>query len=286
MHILLHVLEHSLEESIKILPFLFLSYLLVEYMEHKMSMQTKLLIYRAGKAGPVLGALVGVIPQCGFSAAAAGLFAGGVISPGTLVAVFLSTSDEMLPIMLSSGIAPGTIAKILTAKIAVGILAGLATDFGAEKLFGRRQQMPEHPDMCADHDCGCESHSIWYSALKHTIWTALFLFVIAVVLGSVMEVFGDSLSAGLNALPGTESAVCGLIGMVPNCAASVLITQLYLKGVIGSGALFAGLLCGAGTGLLVLYRENRSRKMNLILTGILYASGVVAGIVLGLLEII
>ena len=101
-----------------------------------------------------------------------------------------------------------------------------------------------------------------------------------------MEVFGDALADGLNALPGTESAICGLIGMIPNCAASVLITQLYLKGIIGSGALFAGLLCGAGTGLLVLYRENRSHKMNLVLTGILYVSGVAAGIVLGLLELI
>lgn len=286
MHVLLHVLEHSLEESLKILPFLFLSYLLVEYMEHKMSMKTKMLIYRAGKAGPILGALVGIIPQCGFSAAAAGLFAGGVLSPGTVVAVFLSTSDEMLPIMMSSGIAAGTIAKILAAKVVIGALTGLATDFGAEKLFGRRQQMPEHPEMCVDHDCGCEDHGIWYSTFNHTIKTALFLFLISVVLGIIMEYFGDSLSGGINALPGTESAICGLIGMIPNCAASVLITQLYLKGVIGSGALFAGLLCGAGTGLLVLFRENRSHKMNLVLTGIVYASGVVSGIVLGLLEII
>lgn len=286
MHVILHVLEHSLEEFMKILPFLFLSYLLVEYMEHKMSAGTKLLIYRAGKAGPILGALLGVIPQCGFSAASAGLFAGGVLSPGTVIAVFLSTSDEMLPIMMSSGIAPGIIGRILTAKIVVGALAGLATDFGAEKLFGRRQQMPEHPHMCADHDCGCEEHGIWYSALNHTIRTALFLFLISAVLGVVMEVFGDSLADGLNALPGTESAICGLIGMIPNCAASVLITQLYLKGIIGSGALFAGLLCGAGTGLLVLYRENRSHKMNLVLTGILYVSGLAAGIVLGLLELI
>lgn len=286
MHVLLHVLEHSLEESVKILPFLFLSYLLVEYMEHRMSMQTKMLIYRAGKAGPLLGALLGVIPQCGFSAAAAGLFAGGVLSPGTLIAVFLSTSDEMLPIMMSSGIAPGVIARILLAKVVVGTVAGLAVDFAAEKIFGRRRPMPEHPEMCVDRDCGCEDHGIWYSSLNHTVRTALFLFLISVVLGVIMEVFGDSLSGGLNALPGTESAICGLIGMIPNCAASVLVTQLYLKEVIGSGALFAGLLCGAGTGLLVLYRENRSHKMNLILTAALYVSGVVSGILLGLVEII
>lgn len=286
MHELLHVLEHSLEESLKILPFLFLSYLLVEYMEHKMSMQTKMLIYRAGKAGPILGALVGIIPQCGFSAASAGLFAGGVLSPGTLIAVFLSTSDEMVPIMMSSGVTPGMIARVLGAKVVVGAIAGLATDFAAEKLFGRRKQMPDHPEMCAEDQCGCEEHGIWYSSLKHTVHTAVFLFLISVVLGVVMGYFGDSLAGGLNTLPGTESALCGLIGMIPNCAASVLVTQLYLKEVIGSGALFAGLLCGAGTGLLVLWRENRSRKMNFILTGILYASGVVAGILLGLAEII
>lgn len=286
MHELLHVLEHSLDELVRILPFLFLSYLLVEYMEHKMSIQTKILIYRVGKAGPVLGALAGIIPQCGFSAAAAGLFAGGVLSPGTMIAVFLSTSDEMLPIMMSSGISPGILTRVLIVKVAVGTAAGLLTDFAADKLFGRRQQIPEHLELCEDRKCGCEEHGIWYSAFNHTIKTGLFLFLISVVLGIMMEAFGVSLNDGLHVLPGTESAICGLIGMIPNCAASVLVTQLYLKGVIGSGALFAGLLCGAGTGLLVLWRENRSRKMNLILTGILYGSGVAAGIVLGLIEII
>lgn len=286
MHVLLHVLEHSLEESLKILPFLFFSYLLVEYMEHKMSGGTKLLIYRAGKAGPVLGALIGIIPQCGFSAAAAGLFAGGVLSPGTLVAVFLSTSDEMIPIMLSSGIEAGKIAKILAAKVIVGAVVGLALDFAAEKLFGRRPQMPEHPDMCGDGHCGCGEHGVWYSAFNHTVRTAIFLFLISLALGGAMEYFGDSLDGGLNALPGTESALTGIIGMIPNCAASVLVTQLYLKGVIGSGALFSGLFCGAGTGLLVLYRENRSRKMNLVMTAVLYVSGVAAGILLGLLDIL
>lgn len=281
------ILIDSIVDCLKLLPFLFLSYLVVEYAEHRMSHRTKELIYRAGKAGPLLGALVGLIPQCGFSAAAAGLFAGGMVSPGTLLAVFLSTSDEMLPIMVSEGIEAGVIARILLVKAATAAAAGLLTDLAAERMFGRRNEMPEHPHMCGHQHCGCEEHGIWYSSLNHTAKTAAFLFLISLAIGLCMEWFDVSgLTHGIVGAPGVQEVLAGLVGMIPNCAASVLITQLYLEGIIGSGALFSGLLCGAGTGLLVLYRENESKKMNLTLTAALYVFGTAGGMLAGYLGIL
>ena len=266
----------------KILPFLFLSYLAVEYTEHRMSQKTKNWIYRAGKAGPVLGGLIGIIPQCGFSAAAAGLFAGGIVTPGTLIAVFLSTSDEMLPIMLSEGLP-----AMLIVKAAVGIVVGLLADLVAGHILGIKQEIPETQEMCEHEHCHCSEHGIFRSALNHTVQITVFLFVISVVLGFGMEYLQErGVTQSFLAVPGLEEAASALVGMIPNCAASVLITQLYISGFLGSGALFSGLLCGAGTGLLVLLRENQNRRESLILTGVLYVSGVSAGILLGKLHIL
>ncbi len=312
------VLIDSVLDCLKLLPFLYLSYLLVEYAEHRMSSKTKTAIYRAGKAGPLIGSIIGIIPQCGFSAAAASLFAGRMISPGTLLAVFLSTSDEMLPIMASEGVNAHSIAVILLVKMCVGTVSGFAVDFAVEKLLGRGYLIPDaskgkgtpgeepikrfgHPvqENCGCHDyedenCGCSHHGhshcghrgIWISALWHTAQTALFLFLISLAIGLGMDWFQTLDPENLTGIPGVTEAVAGLIGMVPNCAASVFITQLFLEGVLGSGAMFAGLLCAAGTGLLVLYRENKSIRQNLALTGVLYVSGTLAGILLGLLQIV
>ncbi|MFR8548437.1 MAG: putative manganese transporter [Lachnospiraceae bacterium] len=281
------ILTDSIIDCLKLLPFLYLSYLAVEYAEHRMSEKTKIMIYRAGKAGPVIGALIGVIPQCGFAAAAAGLFAGGMLSPGTLLAVFLSTSDEMLPIMLSEGIAFSVILKILLVKVIVAMAAGLALDLVAEKVLGRRNELPDHPHMCEHDHCGCGEHGIWQSAFAHTVQTAGFLFLISLAIGAAMELFDVAgFSHTIAGMHGVTELVAGLVGMIPNCAASVLITQLFLEGILGSGALFSGLLCGAGTGLLVLYRENSSRRMNLAITAALYISGTVSGMIIGMLGIL
>lgn len=277
------ILLDSLIDCLKLLPFLFLSYLAVEYAEHHMNGRIRTWIYRAGKAGPLFGSLIGIIPQCGFSAAAAGLFAAGMVSPGTLLAVFLSTSDEMLPIMVSEGVAAGKIAQILLIKVVVGTLAGLLADAAAERLHLRSDRAPEHPQMCADGHCDCEHHGIVHSALYHTAHVTVFLFLVSLVLGFCVEWFGhQGLSDFLGQMHGLESLLSALIGMIPNCAASVLITQLYLEGVLGAGAMLAGLLCGAGTGLLVLFRENHSIKENLVLTAALYGTGAAAGLLLSL----
>ena len=270
--IMWEIIEEAVLDCAKILPFLFLSYLAVEYTEHRMSRKTKAMIYRAGKAGPLLGGLIGIIPQCGFSAAAAGLFAGGILTPGTLIAVFLSTSDEMLQIMISEGLPVSEILRILLAKAATGIVAGMIIDFVAERM-GWRRPIPEHPEMCEHEHCHCSEHGIFRSALSHTIQITVFLVVISIVLG----IFGS--------IPGLEAGLAALVGMIPNCAASVLITQLYISGLLDSGAMFAGLLCGAGTGLLVLFRENPDKKENLRLLAVLYVSGVAAGLLLGAIHI-
>ncbi len=281
------VLLDSVVDCLKILPFLYLSYLAVEYTEHRMSAKTKEMIYRAGKAGPILGSLIGTIPQCGFAAAAAGLFAAGVVSPGTLLAVFLATSDEMLPVMLSRGTGGLEIVKILAAKAAVAAAAGMLADFAAERLIGRREPIPDHMEMCGHGHCGCEHHGIWYSAWNHTLKTMLFLFLISLVLGFGMEQFASSgLSGGLAQSAGLEAAASAVIGMIPNCAASVLVTELFLEGVLSSVGLFAGILCGAGTGLLVLYRENRNLKVNLAFTAGLFVVSAAAGLLLGQLKIV
>ena len=285
--ILVHSFHHSLEECLAMLPILFLSYLIVEYAEHKMSSRTKEMIYRAGKAGPLIGGLIGIIPQCGFAAAAAGLFAGGMISPGTLLAVFLATSDEMLPIMVSGGVGMGMIGKILVVKAVVGIAAGFLFDSVLYRIRGPRERMQDHTDMCEHDGCGCSGHGILRPAVYHTMHTGLFLFVVSALIGILMEWFEHTGTMGqLIEIAGLESMICGLAGMVPNCAASVLITKLFMSGMITPGAMFAGLLCGAGTGLLVLFRESRNMEKNLIMTSVLYVTGVCSGIAIGILEII
>ena len=284
---ILHSLIHSLKDCAVQLPFLFLTYLIVEYAEHKMSSKTKDMIYRAGKAGPIFGGLIGIIPQCGFSAAAAGLFAGGVISPGTLLAVFLSTSDEMLPIMVSKGIAMGTIAKILVTKVIVAVVIGMAVDMVLEAIRGPRKRMEPHPEMCEHEHCGCSDHGIFRSALTHTVHIAIFLVLISFVLGFGMEWFEhEGTLDRFLAFPVIQEVTAGLVGLIPNCAASVVVTELYLEGVLRQGALFAGLLCGAGTGLLVLFRENRNMKANFKILGVLYAGGTLAGILIGTIGIL
>lgn len=280
------IIEEAVMDCVKILPFLFLSYLAVEYTEHRMSRKTKAMIYRAGKAGPLIGGLIGMIPQCGFSAAAAGLFAGGILTPGTLIAVFLSTSDEMLPIMISEGLPVSVILRILCAKAASGIVIGTLVDLVVERM-GWRKPIPETPEMCVHEHCHCSEHGIVRSAFSHTVQITVFLVVISIVLGMGMEwLQAHGMSSIFGETPVLAAALAALVGMIPNCAASVLITQLYISGLLGSGAMFAGLLCGAGTGLLVLFRENSDQKENLRLLAVLYLSGTAAGLFLGALHIL
>lgn len=272
------VILDTLVDVVKLLPFLFLTYIVMEYLEHKTGDKTAALVRKAGKFGPVIGGFLGIVPQCGFSAAASNLYAGRVITLGTLMAIYLSTSDEMLPILISEQAPIGTILKILLGKAAIGIVAGLVIDL---LLRGRNKEEHEHiHDMCEQEHCHCEK-GIVRSALSHTLQISLFILVITFALNLILFFVGEDALAGL--IQNRRFAgplLAGLVGLIPNCAGSVVITQLYLEKIIGIGAAFAGLLTGSGVGLLVLFRVNHDRKENLKILGLLYVIGVAAGIVM------
>ncbi|MDE7222178.1 MAG: arsenic efflux protein [Acetatifactor sp.] len=276
------IILDSLMDTAKLIPFLLLTYIAMEYLEHRAGVATTRLVRRAGKWGPVLGAAVGVVPQCGFSAAASGLYAGRVISLGTLMAIFLSTSDEMLPILISAHVSPVLIVWILGFKVAAGLVAGLCID---TFLKGNQQQHEHIHEMCEHDHCGCEK-GILKSALLHTVQIAGFILIINLVLNFVLEQVGaEALSRWIWNKPVAGQLLSGAVGLIPNCASSVAITQLYLEGVMNFGAMIAGLLSNTGVGLLILCRVNRHKWENLKIIALLYGLSVAGGIAAGLLPI-
>ena len=278
MDILLHTIEHAVGDCLKMLPFLFAAFLLIEALEHYSGEMTAKVMEKVGKAGPVVGAAAGCVPQCGFSVMAANLYAGGVISVGTLLAVFLSTSDEALLIILGN---PGHIkevAGLLAVKAIIAIAGGYVVDlFFADRLSTRK----ESGSLC-DH-CGCheEKAGIWMPAWRHTIRLFVYLLVFTFLLDLCIEVFGiENLSEFLLGNTPFQPVIAAVIGLLPNCAASVILTQLYLSGAISFGSVVAGLCTGAGAGLLVLFKINRNRRENLKITAALYLIAIVAGMVI------
>ena len=368
-HIVEHALGHAVSDTLYLIPFLFITYLLMEWLEHKTAGRTQEAIRHAGAAGPVVGAFLGVVPQCGFSAMAATLYAGRVITLGTLFAVFLSTSDEMLPIFLAEAVPAGTILSIMGAKVIIGMVMGFIVDAVLRLARRDRQELRIH-ELCAQDHCGCgedcaacekdpslvyrhhddalaaaaAEHAVdvadaaalaeatqpegllgevasggeggreraggdasaagahdhaccahdhahdhdhdhgWRgivkSALVHTVQVTVFVFAITLVLNGVLEVVGeDALADFLGANVTVSVLASALVGLIPNCAASVVIAQLYLEGVLGAGAMLAGLLVSAGVGLLVLVRANRPWRQNLAIIAVLYVTGVAWGLI-------
>ncbi|MBO5283478.1 MAG: arsenic efflux protein [Lachnospiraceae bacterium] len=277
------IILDSLLDTAKLIPFLLLTYIVMEYLEHRAGAATVRLVRRGGKWGPVIGAAVGVVPQCGFSAAAASLYAGRVITLGTLIAIFLSTSDEMLPILISAKASPILIAQILGIKVVMGMAAGFCID-----LFGRgKQQEQEHIHELCEHDhCHCGEEGILKSALLHTLQIAGFILVINFVLNLLLEQVGaDTMSQWIWNRPVIGELLSGAVGLIPNCASSVAITQLYLEGAMDFGAMMSGLMANTGVGLLVLCRSNRHGRENLKIIGLLYGISVLGGLIAGLLPI-
>ena len=278
---MLDFLLDALLDTVKTLPFLFGAYLLIEFLEHRASEKLTGALAKLGPFGPVAGSLLGLIPQCGFSVAAANFYAGRLITPGTLVAVFLATSDEALPILLSHPGALPDLLLLLGVKLVSGIVFGLLTDLLWKRLPNRETQ-PPFEDLC--RDCDCEHHGIVHSALVHTVRIALFLLVVNLVLGGAIHLVGeDRISQVLLSGSVFQPLVAGLIGFIPNCAASVILTELYLSGSLSFGAVVAGLCTGAGLGLAVLFKYNRHWKENLLLTAFLYVGAVATGLVCGAL---
>lgn len=356
MDLLLHFFEHALEDTLALVPFLFVTYIALEALEHAAGARANAVVRRAGAAGPVVGALLGVVPQCGFSAMAATLYAGRVVTLGTLVAVFLSTSDEMLPMLVAERVEPGLLLRVLGLKVLVALITGVLADLAIRALrknarvhaFLRRtvfsvrrdgmeadvvDQMAEGGEtaehicrLCEQDHCGCghdhahahggerghehgndrghehadehvagcdhghdHSHaggrfgivgSIVMSAVSHTVQVSLFIFLVTFALVFVLETVGeDALAASLSGNQLLAVFASALVGLVPNCSASVVITQLYLEGVLGFAPLMAGLLTSAGVGYLVLFRTNRHPRENAVIVVGLFLVACVWGLV-------
>ena len=283
-HILGHSILHTLEDTAKVVPFLFLTYLLMEFLEHKAGGAPERWLRGSGKIGPLIGGALGVLPQCGFSAAATGFYTGRMITTGTLIAVYLSTSDEMLPILITSGAPIPTILKLLATKLVVGIGTGFAID-GITRLINRDKKEEQEPgieELCERENCDCGDRFV-LSALKHTAYITVFLLIFTFVLNVGIELIGEEniQNVVLNR-PILGSFLAAFVGLIPNCASSVALTSLFADGVLSSGALLSGLMVNAGVGLAILFRNNRPVKDSLRVVGILFGISVVCGILIDL----
>lgn len=332
MDLVLDVLVDGVVDTAKLLPFLFVTYLAMEALEHGMGPRTRHLVERAGVAGPIVGGAVGALPQCGFSAMAATLFSGRVVSMGTLLAVLLSTSDEMIPVFVAHGVAPERWGMVLALKVAVGIVCGLTLDAALRLLHLAGDGHTHIHELCerehchCDDDCDCSFEDepaekyvcdccgnhfdaseavapggehgcdhehehehghehghglagIVRSAAVHTVQVTVFIFVITLAMGLLIELVGTDAIAGLaGSHPLRAVFVAALVGMVPNCAASVAISELFLAGTLGAPAMLAGLLASGGVGLLVLFRTNADMRQNVAVAVLLYVASVACGI--------
>ena len=359
MGLLIDILFDAGKDTLSLVPFLLVTYLALETLEHVAGNRVNGAIKRAGAAGPVVGSLLGMVPQCGFSAMAATLYAGRVVTLGTLVAVFLSTSDEMLPLLLAEQVPVQTMAMLLASKALIALVTGFIVDAAIRGLRRnarahaaiRRTVLgttvnPAHVncahddhsggdiidevaeagvsadhihELCERDHCGCDededehehghghghdhghegdhehhhghghSHShegtpvlsIIRSAISHTVQVSVFIFLVTLVLVAVLETFGES--AIEQFLRGNETlAVLGsaLVGLIPNCSASVVITQLYLEGALQLAPMLAGTLISAGVGYLVLFRTNRSARENVLFLIMMYVIGAGWGLIL------
>lgn len=278
MELLIHTIEHAFIDCLRMLPFLFAAFLLIEALEHYSSNLSAKVMEKVGKAGPVVGALAGCIPQCGFSVMAANLYAGGVVSAGTLLAVFLATSDEAVLILLGNPGRAGEVIRLLAVKVVIAIVAGYVADL----LLKERLSSEKSSGNLCDH-CGChkEHAGILMPAWRHTFRLFIYLVLFTWGLNLVIEVFGiENLSAFLLGDTVFQPVIAALIGLIPNCAASVILTQLYLGEAISFASVVAGLSTGAGAGLIVLFKINRNRKENVKIMIMLYITAVVAGLLL------
>lgn len=277
------VLLEGFLDTLNIIPFLFLTYLLMEYIEHKASDKLDAFMKKSGSLGPAVGSALGAVPQCAFSAMASNLYTGRVITVGTLIAVFLSTSDEMLPILLSGSVSVGKIFLILGYKAAVALTVGFAIDLSMRLL--KKEQCIDIDRICEEDNCHCE-RGIFYSALHHTVTISLFILAVTVLINTLVFFVGtDKLSALGNSAFGLSHLILALIGLIPGCATSVAISTLGVHGIISTGAMLAGLFPGAGVGIIILWRQNHNKKENLVIMTTLVAVGFFFGILADIIGI-
>ena len=282
---MLEVIEDALIDSIKLLPFLFITYLIMEYIEHKTSDKSKEAIKKSGKFGPIIGSILGIFPQCGFSVSATNLYAARVITLGTLISVYLSTSDEMLPIFISEAVPVTTILKILGIKLVIGMIAGILIDLCLRLKNRNKDEEEKIVDLCEKEHCHCD-HGIVKSALKHTINIFIFILIITLLINIAIYFIGEeSIASFIEINPVLGPVLAGIIGLIPNCASSVILTQLYLEHIVPATTMISGLLVNAGVGLAVLFKMNKGIKQNILIVILLYAIGVISGLILQLVGI-
>ena len=264
------VLETILD-TLKILPFLFIAFLLMEYLEHKLNKKIENKITKAGKFGPVIGSVLGAIPQCGFSVAATNLYAGRVVTLGTLIAIYLSTSDEMIPLLLSNGTKISFILLVVALKVIIGMLVGLIID-----LFNKNKKININT-LCEEEHCDCD----------HGLNISLFILITTFILNILIETIGvDKISSILMQNNVFGPFIASIIGLIPNCAASVVITELYMANSITFGSLLAGLLTGSGVALLVLFKVNKNLKENIKIMSVIYIIGALIGVIFDFINVI
>ena len=268
------VILDGLLDTLKLIPFLLLSFLIIELIEHKLKSDD--ILIKTGKFGPLFGGLLGIIPQCGFASIATNLYITRIISLGTLIAVYLSTSDEMLPILISENVEFGIILKILGTKLLIGVIAGFIID-----LFYRQKNKHDY-HLCKEEHCHCKE-SIFKSAIIHTFNIAIFILIINLILNLV---FYLGLEEYLNSILLKDNifapVITCLVGLIPNCASSVIITKLYLNFGISFGSLIGGLLTNSGVGLLILFKNNKNLKENILIITIVFIVGLLSGIILNM----
>ena len=279
---MLDIILDTLIDSIKLLPFLFVTYLILEYLEHKTGDKAQNVIKKSGKFGPAIGSLLGIVPQCGFSAAAANFYAGRVISLGTLIAIFLSTSDEMLPILISEAAPISLIGKVILIKLLIGMVCGFIIDLFSNFNNKEKNIEKEIEHLCEHDHCDCE-HGVVKSAIKHSLNIFVFIIIVSFILNLLIHFIGeDTISSIFNSNKILGPILASFVGLIPNCASSVILTQLNLSGVIPLSTMISGLLVNAGLGLLVLFRVNNNLKENILITTLLYVIGVLSGFILGI----
>lgn len=269
----------ALIDSIKLLPYLFVTFVVLELMEHKMSHKSEEVLKNNKKYGPILGGILGALPQCGFSVVASNLFSGRVITIGTLVAVYLSTSDEMLPVMISNKTDINVLLGIILFKIIIGIIVGIIVD-----LIIKSNDKEKHiHEMCVEDHCSCDDHGILLSSIIHTLKIGFFILIANLLINLIIFKVGeDNLSNLMINKNIFTYFIASLVGLIPNCASSVIITELYLSKIITLGTLMSGLLTGSGLGILLLFKTNKKLKENISILSIVYSTGVIVGILVDL----
>ena len=269
---MLDILLDTILDSVKLLPFLFVAFLIIEFIEHKLSNKQENIISKSGKLGPIVGALLGAVPQCGFSVLATNLYVTRIISLGSLISIYLSTSDELIPLMISHNAPLTKILSIVSIKVIIGIISGFLID-----LFIRKTTKSDFV-LCEDEDCDCD-HSIIKSSLIHTLKIAFFILIITFLINILFHFVDLSfLESALKNNKILTPFIASLIGLIPNCASSVMISELYLNNLISLGTTLSGLLTGSGVAIMVLVRKNKNISENLFIIGLIYIIGVIWGL--------